>query len=147
MKIAVASTDGATVAASLADARGFLVFEVVGNAVGSLDRRQRGSGGWNRRSLPLIRIRESGGAPISPAAQAVGGGVPDDLLREILDCEVVVAGEFDATEHGALRRLGILTLPALARETAEAAVRFVVSGAPPQEGEVCGHCPKRQTTV
>ncbi|MCC6265618.1 MAG: hypothetical protein IT169_18755 [Bryobacterales bacterium] len=145
MKIAVASTDGVTVASTLTDARGFLIFEALGNGVGSVGRRKRDGVRWIRGSLPLVHIQESG-ATISSAARSDGGaGVPDEMLRKMLDCEVVVAGNFHAAEQAGLRRLGILALPALPGEAAAAVVRFVVSGAPPQEGEVCGHCPKRQT--
>ncbi len=146
MKIAVASTDGVTVAHSLAEARGFLVFEVAGDEVGSPVRRKRGRSGWQRPSVPLVRIREGGGTrvPAQGAACVAEEGVAEDLLREMLDCEAVVAGTFEAAERAELQRLSILTLPTLPGEKVEAAVRFVVSGAPPKEGEVCGHCPKRQ---
>lgn len=146
MKIAVASLDGATVAASLQNAAGVLIFEVMGNTVEFADRRQRTSDGWNR-TTPLIHIGAGGGIwkPGAGSAVVVDDGVPDELLCEILDCEVVVAGGFSANEQAALRRLGLLSLPAFAGDPAEAAVRFVVSGSPPQEGESCGHCPKRST--
>ena len=146
MKIAVASTDGVTVAHSLAEARGFLVFEVAGNEVGSPARRKRGGNRWQRPGAPLVRIREDGGtrAPAQGATCLAEEGVPDDLPRETLDCEAVVAGTFETAEMAAFRRLGILALPTLPGEKAEAAVRFVVSGAPPKEGEVCEHCPKRR---
>lgn len=145
MKIAVASLDGATVAASLQNAAGVLIFEVIGNTVEYVDRR-RTSDGWNR-AASLIHIDAGGGTsnPAAGAAAIADEGVPADLLREMLDCEVVVAGGFSATEQAALRRLGILSLPAFTGDAAEAAVRFVVSGSPPQEGVLCGHCPKRQT--
>ncbi len=145
MKIAVASLDGATVAASLQNAAGVLIFEVSGNTVEYADRR-RTSDGWDR-AASLIHIDAGGGTakPAAGVAAVAGEGVPADLLREMLDCEVVVAGGFSATDQAALRRLGILSLPAFPGDAAEAAVRFVVSGSPPQEGEACGHCPKRPT--
>lgn len=144
MKIAVASLDGDTVATSLQNAAGVLIFEVMGNTVEYADRRQRTSDGWNR-AASLIHIDAGGGTskPAAGTAAVAGEDVPADLLREMLDCEVVVAGGFSATEQAALRRLGILSLPASPGDTAEAAVRFVVSGSPPQEGAPCGHCPKR----
>ena len=143
MKIAVASTDGVTVASSLSSARGFLVFEVTGNEVGSANGRKRGRQGWARRTTPLIHIHESRESRLL-TAEGADAGVPEDLLQEMLDCEAVVAGKFGATEQEDLRRLGILILAALPGETAEATVRFIVSGSPPREGEVCGLCPKRQ---
>ena len=145
MKIAVVSLDGDSVAASLQNAAGVLIFEVMGNTVEYVDRR-RTSDGWNR-AASLIHIDAGGGTsrPAAGVAAVADEGVPDDLLREMLDCEVVVAGAFSVMEQAALRRLGILSLPAFPGDAAEAAVRYVVSGSPPQDGVPCGHCPKRQT--
>ncbi|MDZ7638451.1 MAG: hypothetical protein U5J83_09425 [Bryobacterales bacterium] len=144
MKIAVASIDGAIVAPNIAAARGILVFEVSGNEV-ALHRSSPLDGGWSIPKAALTRIENAGRSLVSVAAPAKPstGALPPDLLREMLDCQIVIAGAFVEEERQALQRLGLLALPAFASQPAEAAVRFVVSGSPPLEGEACGPCPKR----
>lgn len=146
MKIAVASADGVTVTSSLPQTRCVLVFPVEGDRVGQPERRLPDG---STLVGELVSLAGLGGAITAAASpEAAGTAAPeedlsDDLLREMLDCQVVLVGRYSEVQHQRLRRLGLLPLAALAGERAEVAVRFVVSGNPPEEGEACGSCPNR----
>ncbi len=142
MKIAVASIDGETVSATLADAEGVAVFEATDNEVEFLELRRRGSGEWRQAEVSPDSVKGRTSVPPDAAIQPIGESVQEDLLREILDCAVVVAGKISPIEEAQLQRLGLLALPVFAGEQVELAVRFVVSGAPLGPGQGCGHCRK-----
>jgi hypothetical protein len=144
MKIAVASPDGFTVAGSLPQARCVLVFPVEGDRIGDAVRRVRPGYSMPAPMVPVSCLQDSLAAPESSEATAPADEpLGEELLREMLDCQVVLAGKVSSQQQQQLQRFGILTLPALAGERAEVAVRFVVSGTPPEEGQACGICPNR----
>jgi hypothetical protein len=148
MKIAVASSDGFTVAASLPQARCVLVFPVEGDQIGAAERRLQPGDSLPAQIVPVsclhdtVVVRECSEAA-DPDEEPLG----EALLRELLDCQVVLAGRVSSRQQRQLQRFGILSLPALDGERAEVAVRFVVSGNPPQEGEACGTCPNRSAAI
>jgi hypothetical protein len=147
MKIAVASPDGFTVAGSLPQARCVLVFPVEGDRIGEAEQRLRPGYSLPAQMVPVACLQDSMAAPQSAEAFAAATledeQLGDELLREMLDCQVVLAGRVSSQQQRQLQRFGILSLPALPGERAEVAVRFVVSGNPPEEGEACGTCPNR----
>lgn len=146
MKIAVASADGVTVAPSLEMASRLLVFPVDGDHIEAPERRAFSYGVASRPS-PASNLSAPLAEPPSASSERTHAGVaeelPEDLLRGVLDCSVVIAGAFTKTQHDRLQRLGLLPLPVLGGGPAETVVRFVVSGRPPEEGEACGVCPGR----
>jgi hypothetical protein len=148
MKIAVASSDGFTVAASLPQARCVLVFPVKGDQIGAAERHLQPGDSLPAQIVPVACLHDSVVGPeSSEAAAQQDDQIGDELLRELLDCQVVLAGRVSSRQQQQLQRFGILSLPALAGERAEVAVRFVVSGNPPQEGEACGTCPNRSAAI
>lgn len=148
MKIAVASADGLTVAPSLEMASCLLVFPVDGDRMEAPERRAFSQGVASRPS-PASDLSASLAEPLSAPSERPHAGasaeLPEDLLRGVLDCSVVIAGTFTKTQQDRLQRLGLLPLPVLGGGAAETIVRFVVSGRPPEEGEACGVCPGRGT--
>lgn len=157
MKIAVASLDGTTVAPSLAEARCLVIFQALGDVVDFFEIRPE-SVPLNAPATRLIGISPARNAtcatPAGSAALSTGLGatvakdqVSDELVRALLDCDVVLAGTFSDAQELKLRRLGLLVLPAFPKETAEKAVRFAVSGTPPHEGDACGPCPSRRAPM
>lgn len=153
MKIAVASLDGTTVAPSLAEARCLVIFQALGDVVDFFEIRPEGVP-LNAPATRLIGISparnatsaaQAGSAALSAGLGAIGAKdqVSDELVRALLDCDVVLAGTFSDPQEHKLRRLGLLVLPAFPKERAEKAVRFVVSGTPPNEADSCGPCPSR----
>ncbi|MCW5965867.1 MAG: hypothetical protein KIT83_17645 [Bryobacterales bacterium] len=146
MRIAVASHDGRDVASAPEHARYLLVFPVTDNAVGEPEVRafdvtpelsaypvlQSTTLDASVRIVPFPTVA-------APAADEAAD-LPDEFLRAMLDCEVVVARTMNAVQRETCVRLGMLPLTVDAAGDAAYLVRFVVSGAPPSGGSNCSGC-------
>jgi predicted Fe-Mo cluster-binding NifX family protein len=130
MRIAVATTDGASVSQHFGHSTGFIVFETEGTQIKSRELRTNGN---TPHAQGICRPDQTAPPPAGPGAHSHTG-----VAGLLGDCEMVLCGGMGAGAAEALRRLGIKPLLLSVSCTADEAVAQYLAGTiTPQPAGFC----------